>query len=457
MRNEMIDRYIYDVTKNYSKSQRNRIKSELAQDIDIKIDELGGAEQVDDRQIREVLLEFGTIQDVAKRYAKNGDRALLPQPYFGTYRSFLWFGIFLAAVWTLAFGAFDLFMAKGVNSFGLNLIPAIKDIVIKLILAVFGVYSIVTISFSLLSKHKSSTKRAGKYVDALKGIPMNGKRTSGLGVYIKFGIITLLTIAFTITPEVFSYEYYAKSALTSALPFFELNYLKANIIFVFIAFFFCVLQYASRLIERRNNGKVLGFTLVSNGILIALVIKTFLLDNAIRPEYIAELKAILPSSGILGGIVSNTNMVVAGILTIILIVDIILTIIAYNKDAKCAKSIISTVPEGDVEFIQEVEPVEEATVEVGKVEEPTEETIVVEKVEEPTENTVVVEKIEEPTEDTVVVEKVEEPSQETVVVKKFVDEVVTENDESTVEIESETEIPTEDTVRVAKVETEEDK
>ncbi|NLY20541.1 MAG: hypothetical protein GXZ08_04605 [Tissierellia bacterium] len=159
MRHELIDRYIYDVTKTYSKSERERIRNEIATDIDIKLNEFGDEDSVTDQQIKEVLIELGTSKDIAKKYAKDGDIALISQPYYGQYKKMMWVGIIIASLWILAFNAFDLIVRQGVTSFGSDMITVIIRAVESILISGFAIYSINTMAFSILSKEKSNPRK----------------------------------------------------------------------------------------------------------------------------------------------------------------------------------------------------------------------------------------------------------------------------------------------------------
>lgn len=96
MKNDLIDRYLYAVTKRMNPKIREDVKNELSSLIDDMLAERCGNGTPAEKDIRVVLTELGTPQELYAKYSDDGDKCLIGQPYYGTYLTVM--KIVLAAV-----------------------------------------------------------------------------------------------------------------------------------------------------------------------------------------------------------------------------------------------------------------------------------------------------------------------------------------------------------------------
>ena len=89
MKSDLIERYIYAATKRLPRKQREDVALELRGLIEDMLMERCGEEQPEERDIRVVLTELGTPQELAARYSDEENKALIGQPYYSVYRYIL--------------------------------------------------------------------------------------------------------------------------------------------------------------------------------------------------------------------------------------------------------------------------------------------------------------------------------------------------------------------------------
>ena len=79
MKNDLIERYIYAVTKQLPKKNREDVSMELRGLIDDMLSERCAVEPTE-RDVRDVLTELGTPRELYAKYDEDADKCLIGQP-----------------------------------------------------------------------------------------------------------------------------------------------------------------------------------------------------------------------------------------------------------------------------------------------------------------------------------------------------------------------------------------
>lgn len=85
MEHDLIERYVYAVTRRMDWKTREDVASELRGLIDDMLSECCGDLPPTEKDIRVVLTELGTPQELFEKYDENGKKCLIGQPYYSTY------------------------------------------------------------------------------------------------------------------------------------------------------------------------------------------------------------------------------------------------------------------------------------------------------------------------------------------------------------------------------------
>ena len=83
---DLIERYLYAATKRLPSKQREDVAEELRGLIDDLLIERCGQQTPTEKDVRIVLMELGSPEEVYGRYAENADKCLIGQPYYDTYK-----------------------------------------------------------------------------------------------------------------------------------------------------------------------------------------------------------------------------------------------------------------------------------------------------------------------------------------------------------------------------------
>ena len=85
MENDLIARYLYAVTKRMPRKKREDVTRELQSLIEDMLAERCGPVTPTEKDIRVVLTELGTPQELYEKYDEGGKKCLIGPPYYGTY------------------------------------------------------------------------------------------------------------------------------------------------------------------------------------------------------------------------------------------------------------------------------------------------------------------------------------------------------------------------------------
>ncbi|MEG1964976.1 MAG: hypothetical protein RR064_02395 [Oscillospiraceae bacterium] len=89
MKNNLIERYIYAVTKRLSNSVKEDVAMELSSLIEDMLNERCGEVIPSEKDIYIVLTELGKPEELYEKYNSNSKNCLIGEPYYTTYKFIL--------------------------------------------------------------------------------------------------------------------------------------------------------------------------------------------------------------------------------------------------------------------------------------------------------------------------------------------------------------------------------
>lgn len=84
---ELIERYIYAVTRHMKKDEREDVAKELQSIIEDMLLERCSEEEPNEATVKDVLNELGNPSDLYEKYSVDGKDYLIGAPYYGVYKS----------------------------------------------------------------------------------------------------------------------------------------------------------------------------------------------------------------------------------------------------------------------------------------------------------------------------------------------------------------------------------
>ena len=278
MKNDMVERYIYAVTKRMPWKQQEDVTLELKGLIeDMLLDRCGEA-QPTEQQIREVLTELGSPYELYAKYDEDGDKCLIGQPHYSIYKYVLkTMSIPFAVGLAIAGLIVQLMEPVGWLTFLENWVGMVLEGLL------FG-FAAVTIVFAVMY-HKGMD--LGKPFDLkdLPAMPQKKQRISRLETGIHISLLVVLCGILLLVPQCFGFRHESHGWITV----FDMAAMQASALAISLGFLAAVTGEFVKLIEARYNQKVAKVTLVTN--LVQIGCATWWLKGhaVMNPEFIGKL------------------------------------------------------------------------------------------------------------------------------------------------------------------------
>lgn len=320
MKHELINRYIYNVTKSLPWREKKDIAKRLETEIEQKLTTKKFGDNPTDEQITSVLVEFGDATDVAQHYSKIGNRALIPQPFYGYYNVDLKLSLIIAFTSIIIInGLFNLYVyTPG------NFVNPILDTLTDLLLAGFSIFSLYTLSFSLITNRRTG-KKLNTYIDALKPEPKKSNIISRAEIYTQVVVSSIFFALFAFSTDLLE--------LNFAGMLFKAGYIVDKLIPIILVYFLTVLNIATKEVDRRYTKAVLATTILNNIALIGLAYVILINDNAISMNFKNTLKRFIPMNDMSLFVVDNIEIVIFLVIVLIAAVDLIFSAFKHHNDS----------------------------------------------------------------------------------------------------------------------------
>lgn len=276
MNNDLIERYVYAVTRRMSRKSREDVARELRGLIDDMLTERCGALPPSEKDVRVVLTELGSPQELYEKYDENSKKCLIGQPYYSTY-------LFVLKI-VLCCAAFGLTVANGIQQI---IEPKAWYVALGTWLGMLwqgllGSFAFVTGLFAVFYQKGIRINEPFNF-DELPPVPKKNEEISRADAICGIVFSMVFLLVFLCFPQIFSARI---SATGEAIPIFDGTALRESW-FILILFTLCGIgRETVKLMERRYGRRVLLATLVSDGVSAALVIWWLSSVTLINPEFL---------------------------------------------------------------------------------------------------------------------------------------------------------------------------
>lgn len=311
MKNDLIERYLYAVTKRMNPKIREDVKQELSSLIDDMLLERCGDVMPTDKDIRVVLTELGSPQELYARYDDDSDKCLIGQPYYSTYKLVvkmvlvcMCVGLTIASLILQIMEPQDWLVAMG-------------DYLERLWSSSFGMFAFVTIMFAVF--HRKGIKLDEKFsLDDLPQVPKKKQEVSSWECVAGIGFCVVFLIVFLVVPRVFS------AVITETwtrIPVFDTGVIRSRWYILVLFALAGIVRETVKLLEKQYNKRVLLTTVVVNILSAVLCIWWLGSHNVLNPDFIANMAMLFEGDTFLIEIFANFDMWFLGVILIALVMD----------------------------------------------------------------------------------------------------------------------------------------
>lgn len=310
MNQDLIERYVYAVTKRLPRKQREDVAQELRGLVDDMLAERCGGVTPSEKDVRVVLTELGTPQELYAKYDENAEKCLIGQPYYSTYKFVLKIVLISAAV-GMTFSSWILQMLEPQPWIGMlgNWFTMVYN-------SLLAAFAIVTLLFAFFY-HKGIRITEPFNFDDLPPVP---KKSQEISKWESIGGIVfcmIFVVLFLFTPQVFSV---ILEGVVICL--FEIETVKQTW-FIIVAFAACgIIRESVQLMEGRYNKKVMTTALVTDALSAVLSIWWLVGFDLINQTFLASLKTIFAEEGnIVIGMFAHFDLFFLGVMLFALVLD----------------------------------------------------------------------------------------------------------------------------------------
>ncbi|MEA4812361.1 MAG: hypothetical protein VB108_07330 [Anaerolineaceae bacterium] len=166
--NNLIERYIYAVTKQLPESKRDDVSMELRSSIEDMLEAKAQGAEASAGQVRDLLNEMGNPAELAEKYQGRATRALIGQPHYDYYKQILPIAILIVASGIILGQTIDYF-SNGLSgtSFALFLLKTFEDIFSGSLMMLAW----VTLIFAILHRTGAKIQSQTDFLDHLPELP----------------------------------------------------------------------------------------------------------------------------------------------------------------------------------------------------------------------------------------------------------------------------------------------
>jgi len=324
---DLIERYIYAATRYLPRKDRDEVTRELDSLITDMLEERTGGLAPTDKDIRVVLTELGTPQEVAAQYGYEGDKALISGTYFVMYKRLLMLVLpIVAAALPMAILMSTIF-GEGISAANLGLV--IGRILGGTFGGLFQAFAVITLIFAVFERFNVDFTEEEDPLANLPVIPKGEeiKPWEPL-VGIAFGVLFL--IVFLWFPQIVGVWVEGEGWI----PLFNLDAIRAMWFFIGIWVALGILKEIRKLIEGRYAKQLAILVGIANMFIASCAIFIFGHSGVINPTFVVYINNLFVGEDVAPIIelaVANFNLVFLAIVLFALVAETVTAVVqAYR-------------------------------------------------------------------------------------------------------------------------------
>ncbi len=254
MNQDLMERYLYAVTRRLPERNREDVARELRGLIDDMLVERCGSRSPEEKDLRIVLTELGSPQELYEKYNEDGGKCLIGPPYYSTYKYVMKI-VLIAAAAGLTIASAILWAMEAMRPWE-GILAWLSNVYNGLLSA----FAIVTLLFIFFYKKKVPLTEPFNF-DDLPPVPKKKEAISKWECYagIVFGVV--FAAVFLTAPQVFCVFLGEAGVL---VPVFSAQAVRGSWYLVLLFAACGIVREVVKLLEGRYNQTVLIVTLCAN-------------------------------------------------------------------------------------------------------------------------------------------------------------------------------------------------
>jgi len=350
--NELIDRYVYAVTRQLPAKQREDIEKELRSIINDMLEERCGDITPTERDVNVVLAELGKPSELAAKYDPNGERSLIGPRYYRRYIQTLKItlpmvalGLAIAAVLSVLFEGMDRSMNIMVNGVQNEIASAvgswaalIGEWIGNIITSVFTAAAFITLVFAIF-EYKGVTLDEDD-ITKLPKVPEKNHRIKRAECVVGIVLSVFFLALFTLAPQVIcGATISGADGTVKAIPIFDTAVVRSMWPWMVALFMMGVGRECFGLIEGVYSVRYAVVTAVTNILSAVCAVACFGQSRIMNSEFVANVETLFksePDAEFLTALFERFNVFFVGIWLLALVIN---TVEAVVKAIRYKKSV----------------------------------------------------------------------------------------------------------------------
>lgn len=296
MKNEMVERYVYDVVRRLPEKQRQDIKEELITLIEDMLEERMDNGKGEKENVEAVLRELGAPAALADKY-RGEKQYLIGGEYYSTYLQVLKIVLICVVAGMLISAAVSFFVhsidADAVSNGLLNIVIEGFVNIAAIPGACIGAFGLITLIFAIMERnqvklHDKTDWKLGELpqIPKKKSLISRGDSVAGI-VFTVLGMILLICV-----PELFGAWLKNKEGVVVAVPVFNMEVWNKTLVLIIISMVAGLVDEVVKLIKGRYCLTVLWTNIVTGCISIGVAIKILADPNVWNQKFWTQIGEI---------------------------------------------------------------------------------------------------------------------------------------------------------------------
>lgn len=323
MKNDLVERYIYAVTRRLPRKQREDVSMELLTLIDDMLTERCGGLTPSEKDIRVVLTELGTPQELYAKYDEDAQKCLIGQPYYSAYTVVL--KIVLASV-TIGVAVSGLILQVMEPQ---GLLEAVGTGLSMVIHGLLSAFAIVTLLFAFFC-HRGVALTEPFNFDDLPPVPKKKQEISRTDAVVGIGFDVVFLALFLAAPQLLGLY---RGDTGEIIPIFNVTEIRSGWYIVLLFGVLGIFREIVKLMEGRYNRRVLIVSVVAD-VLSAVLAVWWLTDASMfNPAFTQSILAEAAGDGVVVlGLFRNFPRFFLGVMLFALALDLMNAVVRTVKN-----------------------------------------------------------------------------------------------------------------------------
>ena len=257
VKNDLIDRYIYAVTKHMKSAMKKDVAAELETIIQDMLEERCEDVTPTERDIKVVLTELGTPDELASKYNGETQDCLIGQPYYSLY-------VYVLKIVTACISG-GMLLAQIMAALTSHTIWYIA--IYRTIGGIFGGiltgFAFVTLLFAFFYKRGIKVEGLSNGIDNLPPVPQKTNQISKADSIIGIIFSVIFTLVFLVCPQIICIAF-VKNGVSVYEPLFNLEYIRQTWYLILAFGILGIAKESVKLIDGSYTQRVMIVTIITN-------------------------------------------------------------------------------------------------------------------------------------------------------------------------------------------------